>query len=277
MDWINSVDIRFNPKRKTLTFGVQDKAITNNQEHNSDAVPDIQELIEQEYPRLIEFHEYQTITSAPFQLKVDTTDALPIVSRGYRRSPTEEKVIKEEIEKMLSAGVIIASTSDWCSNVVLVKKPDGSYLFCVDYRRLNQVTIKDKYPLPRIDEVIEQLEGSIIFSTIDLKSGYWQLPMDKQDAKKTAFTANGCLYEFTCLPFGVTNGPSYFMRYMHTVLKGIKHTLVYLDDIICFNSSFSDHPVTPHEVLKRLDDYNLKISTNKCYFLNKRFNFLGFY
>lgn len=161
---------------------------------------------------------------------------------------------------MLKAKVIVPSNSDWCSNVVLVKKPDLTYRFCVDYRKLNLVTVKDKYPLPRIDDLIDKLRGAKFFSTIDLKSGYWQLPMDPQDAKKTAFTANGSLYHFLCLPFGVSNGPSHFMRYMHAVLKGLDNTLGYLDDIICYNATLDEHFQTLTKVFTRLCSYNLKIS-----------------
>lgn len=149
-------------------------------------------MINTAYLKLIEHSEYQTITNAHFHYKIDTDDSLPIVSRSYRRSQFVEDAIQTEVNKMLAAKVIVPSTSDWCSNVVLVEKPDGTFRFCIDYRKLNQITIKDKYPIPRIDDVIDRLQGSRFFSTIDLKSGYWQLPTHPTDAKQTAFTANHC-------------------------------------------------------------------------------------
>ncbi|KAG1129897.1 hypothetical protein G6F38_013494 [Rhizopus arrhizus] len=134
----------------------------------------------------------------------------------------------------------------------------------------------DKYPLPRISELLDRLQGSKYFSGIDLKSGYWQLPLDPKDAKKTAFIANGSLYQFTCLPFGVVNGPSSFMRFMHGILRGLPRIMVYLDDIIVYSSSKEQHQQDLRNVLQRLNDYNLKISIKKCQFFQKEIKFLGF-
>lgn len=266
MDWMIMEDIVLHPGSRQIS-----KAKICNV-NNADMV---EELLYR-HSGLTEESEFQTITNAPYKHRIDTGDSLPSVTRDYRRSEMENQAINKEVQKMLKKKVIVPSSSDWCSSVVLIKKPDESFRFCVDYRGLNKLTVKDKYPLPRISELLDRLQGSRYFSTIDLKSGYWQLPLDERDAKKTAFMANGSLYEFTCLPFGVVNGPSSFMRFMHTVLRGLPRTMVYLDDVIVFSESEEQHMEDLANVLKRLDSYNLKISAKKCQFFQTEVEFLGF-
>ncbi|SAL97626.1 hypothetical protein [Absidia glauca] len=255
------------PKNKTITR-MHSTNSTNNLE--------LAASILHEFPGLTIESEHQTITNAPYRHRIDTGNASPVATPDYRRSHTENLAIKEEVKSMLAKKMIVPSTSDWCSPAVLIKKPDGSFRFCVDYRRLNKVTIKDKYPLPRINELLDSLQGSKIFSTIDLESGYWQLPMELQDAKKTAFVADGSLYEFTCLPFGVVNGPASFKRFMHGVLRGLGRTMVYLDDVIIYSKSVEQHEQDLRLVLARLAKYDFKISRNKCQFFCKEVKFLGF-
>ncbi|KAG0738062.1 hypothetical protein G6F16_010624 [Rhizopus arrhizus] len=180
MDWMIKEDIVLYPGKKSIG---KIQASNNNAE-----------LVEQllnDNPDLTMETETQSITTAPYKHRIDTRNALPCVTRDYRRSETENQAIQKEVEEMLKKKVIVPSTSDWCSPVVLIRKPDGRFRFCVDYRGLNKITVKDKYPLPRISELLDKLHGSYYFSTVDLKSGYWQLPLDEKDAKKTAFVANG--------------------------------------------------------------------------------------
>lgn len=268
VDWFHGEDIILYLKRNQVALASQ---IQN-------AMNGIEETIEQKYPALVREEEQQTLTNVPYQYRIETVpNAIPFVGHDYRRSVLENKAITEEVEKMLKKGVIKPRKSDWCSPVVLIKKPDGSCRFCIDYRGLNKLTIKDKYPIPRILELLDQLQGSHYFSTIDLKSGYWQLPLAEEDQKKTAFTANGRLYEFTCLPFGVANGPSNFMRFMHTVLKGLPRCMVYLDDVILHSRSKEEHLEDLHRVLEqRLQSCNLKISMKKCQFFKHEVKFLEF-
>lgn len=138
------------------------------------------------------------------------------------------------------------------------------------------MTIKDKCPLPRITNLLDTLHGSTFFSTIDLKAGYWQLPLDSKDTEKTAFVANGQLYEFHCLPFGMVNGPPSFMLLMNDILKGLKNTLVYLDDVIIFTVTKEEQELSLRLVLARVAEYNLKISLNKCHFFRQELPFLEF-
>lgn len=213
MDWMTSENIVLHAKNKTIKKIKQDHLETN---YSMNVVED---MIQTKYQNPIEESKYQTISNAPYAHRIDTGDAMPIASRDYRRSHAENIAIQKEFNKMLEKKAIVPSNSDWCSPVVLIKKPDDSFRFCIDYRKLDSVTIKDKYPLPKIAVILDNLQGSKIFNSIELKSGYWQLPMEPKDRKNTAFIANGALYEFTCLPFGVVNCPSSFMRFMHYVLR----------------------------------------------------------
>ena len=157
-------------------------------------------------------------------------------------------VHKEEvhqlIQDMLTRDVIQPSTSPWASPIVIVRKKDGSARFCVDYRRLNAVTRKDAYPLPRIDDTLDTLSGSQWFSTLDLLSGYWQVEVAEGDREKTAFVTQSGLFQFKVMPFGLCNAPATFQRLMDLVLAGVQwsHCLVYLDDIIVVGRSFRSPP-----------------------------------
>jgi hypothetical protein len=144
---------------------------------------------------------------------------------------------------MLKNGVIQLSNSPWSSPVGLVKKKSGEYRFCVDYRRLNAVSKRDVYPLPRIDDVFDRLAGANYFSTLDLANGYWQVPVAERDRQKTAFVTPDGLFEFKRMPFGLANAPATFQRLMDQVLNRHKWTacLVYLDDILVFGKTFEEH------------------------------------
>ena len=160
----------------------------------------------------------------------------------------------------------------------MVRKKDGSYRFCVDFRRLNSITKKDVHPLPRIDDALDTLSGSKWFSTLDLASGYWQVEMDPADKEKTAFITPFGLHQFRVMPFGLTNAPSTFQRLMSTVLAGLSWVtcLVYLDDIIIFSRTVEDHWQRLTEVLQRLKEAGLKIKPSKCHLLCKSVRYLGY-
>ena len=167
-----------------------------------------------------------------------------------------------QVQQMLASDVIRPSNSPWASPVVMVNKKDGSLRFCVDFRQLNAATVKDAYPLPRIDDLLDALHGARWFSTLDLKSGYWQVPIMERDKEKTAFrTSSGQLYEFNQVPFGLCNAPATFSRLMDRVLSGLhwETCLFYFDDIIVFSSTWEEHLARLRQVFERLRHADLKL------------------
>lgn len=212
------------------------------------------------------------------QHSIDTGDARPIKQSPYRVSQSQRADIEKHIDNMLEQDIISVSSSPWSSPVVLVKKKDGTSRFCVDYRKLNAVTRKDSYPLPRIDDALDSLAGSSYFTTLDLQSGYHQVAMDPTSKDKTAFITHAGLYEFNVMSFGLTNAPPDFQRLMSRVLHGLewKICLIYIDDIIIFSPSFGEHLSRLRLVFDRLREVNLKLKPSKCNFAQKSVNFLGF-
>lgn len=209
--------------------------------------------------------------------RIDTGAHSPLRQRPYRVSSTERRVIDEQVGDMLKRGVIEPSDSPWASPVVLVKKKDGSIRFCVDYRRLNKITRKDVYPLPRIDDALDCLQGAEFFSSLDLRSGYWQVPMAADDKPKTAFITPDGLYEFRVMPFGLCNAPATFERMMDTILRGLKWNtcLCYLDDVVVFAPDFPTHLHRLEQVLRCLSDAGLQLNLKKCHFGARKLTILG--
>ena len=198
----------------------------------------------------------------------------PPLRQPYRRqNPAVRREEMAQVQQMLSSNVIRPSNSPWASPVVMVRKKDGSLRFCVDFRQLNAATIKDAHPLPRIDDLLDALRGAKWFSTLDLKSGYWQVPIAEQDKEKTAFrTSSGQLFEFNQVPFGLCNAPATFSRLMDRVLAGLhwETCLFYLDDIIVFSSTWEEHLARLREVFERLRHAKLKLGATKCTLPPKR-------
>jgi len=162
------------------------------------------------------------VTALAVEHHIDTGDAAPIMLKRRRQAQAEDTVVEGNVSKMLNAGVIEEGDGAWGFPVVLVKKRDGEVRFCIDYRALNKVTKRDVYPLPRIDETLEALGGARLFTTLDLRSGYWQIGMALGDRDKTAFTTKQGLYRFKRMPFGLMNAPSTFQRMMNGVLRGLR-------------------------------------------------------
>jgi len=209
--------------------------------------------------------------------EIPTGDNQPKTARLWRHSPKDNEFIKEEIDRMLEAGVIRPGSESWSSNVVVVMKKGGDRRFCVDYRPLNKVTKEDKYPLPLIQDLLDSFHGSKYFSTIDLKSGYWQVRVKDKDIRKTAFITNQGLFEFVRMPFGLVNAPATFQRLMDVVLKNEKGEFVqvYLDDIIIYSQTWEEHLEHIEIVLQRLDEAGLKMGKGKCHFGLVELEFLG--
>lgn len=201
----------------------------------------------------------------------------PINSPPYRYSPAKREAIEQNLSDMMEEGIIKPSKSPWASPVVLAPKKDGSMRFCVDYRKLNAITIRDAYPIPRIDDTLDSLQEARYLSTLDLRSGYWQVAMDKESKEKTAFITHKGLYEFNVMPFGLTNAPATFQRLMDIVLAGLKWQccLVYIDDIVIYSPTFDKHLEDLGKVFSALREANLKLKVSKCCFCRKEMKYLG--
>ena len=201
----------------------------------------------------------------------------PIFQQPYRAGPEARKAEAAEVQRMLDAEVIAPSLSEWASPVILVPKQDKSLRFCVDYRKLNSVTKRDSYPMPRMDECIDSLGSANIFSTLDCNSGYWQLPIAERDQGKTTFTCHAGSYKFLRLPFGLRNAPATFQRAMDIILSGIrwKYCIVYLDDIILFSKTRDDHLKHLEEVFRLLKEAGATLRLQKCDFFKKEVKYLG--
>ena len=178
---------------------------------------------------------------------------------------------------MLKKEIIQESVSPWSSPVVLVKKKDGSYRFCVDFRKINKVTKVDSFPMPLAADALDSLADAIVFSTLDLKSGFWQIQMQQDSQQKTAFATHNGLYEFLEMPFGLVNSGASFQRLMGHILRGLEYgfALIYIDDITIFSKSVDEHLVHLEEVFRRLRDANVKLNPKKYSFVKQRVEYLG--
>ena len=174
-------------------------------------------------------------------------------------------------------GQIEPSDSPWASSVVLVNKKDGSTRFCVDYRRLNSLTTKDVYPLPRIDDSLRLLDNQLWFSNLDLASGYWQVAISPEAKRKATFVTNEGLFQFRVMPFGLCNAPATFKWLMERVLYGMRWSrcLVYLDDVISLGKSILEALARLEEVLARISDFGLQLKAKKFTFMQTEVGFLG--
>ena len=208
---------------------------------------------------------------------IDTGDAKPI-SQGLRPSgPAAREVARQEVEDMLEKGVIQPCRSPWASPIVLVKKKDGSTRFCVDFRKVNDVTVKDVHPLPRISDMLEALGSGRYFSTLDAAAGYWQIPLREEDKGKSAFICSEGLYEFNVMPFGLCNAPATYQRLMNLLLAGLtwRSCLVYLDDILIFSPTFERHVEDVREVFQRIRTSGMLLKPSKCFFGLTTVQYLG--
>lgn len=209
--------------------------------------------------------------------KIDTQGAEAVKQRPRRMPFAQRAEATSQIQSMLKQDVIEKSESPWSSPIVLVRKKDGSLRFCVDYRKLNSVTKKDSFPVPRVDDKLDALVGSQWFCTLDLQSGYWQVEVDEKDREKTAFVTENGLYQFKVMPFGLCNAPATFERLMNKILEGLswKTCLVYLDDVIVFGQDFESTLDRMRDVLSRLRAAGLKLSPKKCDLFKKKVSYLG--
>ena len=209
---------------------------------------------------------------------IKLTDPVPF-KEAYRRIPPQMyDEVKAHIQEMLDLGAIRPSNSPWASAIVLVRKKDGRLRFCIDLRRLNNRTIKDAYSLPKIESILDSFIGAQIFSTLDLKAGYWQVEMAEECKAYTAFTCGPLgFYECDTMPFGATNAPATFQRLMHDCLRDLNMNwcIVYLDDIIIFSDTKEKHLKRLEALFQKLAAAGLKLKPSKCFFFREEIEYLG--
>ncbi|KAI3723666.1 hypothetical protein L2E82_35421 [Cichorium intybus] len=201
----------------------------------------------------------------------------PVAKTPYRLAPFEMQELSGQLQELLDKGFIRPSSSPWGAPVLFVKNKDGSFRMCIDYRELNKLTIKNRYPLPRIDDLFDQLQGASYFSKIDLRSGYHQLRVHEGDIHKTAFTTRYGHYEFLVMPFGLTNAPTVFMDLMNRVCRRYldKFLIVFIDDILIYSRSKEDHEQHLRLMLDLLKEQKLYAKFSKCEFWIREVHFLG--
>ncbi|GJY60923.1 putative reverse transcriptase domain-containing protein [Tanacetum coccineum] len=203
--------------------------------------------------------------------------AAPVARAPYRLAPSEMKELSEQLQELSDKGFIRPSSSPWGAPVLFVKKKDGSFRMCIDYRELNKLTVKNCYPLPRIDDLFDQLQGSSVYSKIDLRSGYHQLRVREEDIPKTAFRTRYGHYEFQVMPFGLTNAPAVFMDLMNRVCKPYldKFVIVFIDDILIYSKNKQEHKEHLKQILELLKKEELYAKFSKCEFWIPKVQFLG--
>ena len=252
----------------------------------ADTVPGVAEVVtEEELSTLLDnfsgvFHDQQEGLSGAIgvpSMSIET-EGPPMFQRAYRAPLTKRQVIDDAVDEMLSDGVISPSNSPWASPVTLAPKKDGGYRVCIDYRRMNAVTKKDRYPLPHIQDIFDTVGCGKIFTTLDLKSGYWQLPVAEADREKTAFVCHRGQFQYNRVSFGLANAPSFFQRTMNHILAPLlgKCVLIYIDDLVIYSSSKAQHLRDLEQVFVLLDQFNLKLKRSKCEFGKPRVELLGY-
>lgn len=223
------------------------------------------ELINKHKNVILKENEKLTSTTK-IKHKIQTSHEKPIYTKTYRYPHAHKQTVKDQIEDMLENGIITHSDSPWNAPIwVVPKKPDASgkkkFRVVIDYRKLNEVTVDDKFPIPQIEDILDNLGKSTYFTTLDLKSGFHQIEMDENSRQKTAFSTDLGHYEFLRMPFGLKNAPATFQRAMNSILGELIGTVcyVYLDDVIVFGRSLNEHITNLGKVLEKLENANLKI------------------
>src|SRR5574338_502890 len=251
--------------------------------HLVDLEKDLSELTIEEIPIVNEYLDvFGEVKGVPHHRPVEfqinlIPGASPIIMKPYRMGPSELKELKNQLEELEGKGFIRPSNSCWGSPVVFVRKHDGTLRMCIDYRELNKVTIKNKYPLPRIDDLFDQLSGARIFSRLDLAFGFHQMKVEEESIKYIAFNTRYGLYEFLVMPFGLTNAPSYFVDLMNRIFRDYldKFVLIFIYDILIYSKTVEEHKSHLHLVLSRLGEKDLKAKFSKCVFWKEEVHFLG--
>lgn len=213
-----------------------------------------------------------------FKMSIDVIDTKPIIYRPYRLSYFERSQVRETIDELLKYDIIQESTSDYAIPILMVKKKSGELRLCVDFRALNNKTVKGRFPLPLIDDQISNLSGNCFFTTLDLASGYYQIPMAEESRHLTGFVTPDGHYEFKRMPFGLANAPAMFLRTINKILgnKRFEYALAYLDDVLIPARNIEEMFERLEEVLKIFREHHLTLKLSKCRFFETSVNYLGY-
>lgn len=203
--------------------------------------------------------------------------AQPVRVRPYHYSSIQKTEIETQLKEMLLNGVVRNSSSSFASTVLLVRKKDGSWRFCVDYRQLNAMTLKHKHPMPVVEELLDELSGAKLFTKLDFRAGYHQIRMAEGEEYKTAFRTHQGLYEFLVIPFGLTNAPATFQSLMNVLFAELlrKGVLIFMDDILIYSTTIEEHAVLLRKVLEILHSNRFYIKRSKCFFAQPSVEYLG--
>ncbi|KAL0554785.1 hypothetical protein IC582_008713 [Cucumis melo] len=283
MDWLAANHASIDCSRKEVTFNPPSMASFKFKGGGSKSLPQADvslssEPVVRDYPDVFpeELPGLPPHREVEFAIELEP-GTVPISKAPYRMAPAELKELKVQLQELLDKGFIRPSVSPWGAPVLFVKKKDGSMRLCIDYRELNKVTVKNRYPLPRIDDLFDQLQGATVFSKIDLRSGYHQLRIKDGDVPKTAFRSRYGHYEFIVMSFGLTNAPAVFMDLMNRVFREFLDTfvIVFIDDILIYSKTEAEHEEHLRIVLQTLRDNKLYAKFSKCEFWLKQVSFLG--
>ena len=221
------------------------------------------------------FPDVPTRTTAAVHDVVINDDARPIKQHPYRLNPIKLEHLRKEVQYMLDNDIIEKSTSAWSSPCILVPKPDGSYRFVTDFRKVNNVTKTDSFPIPRIDDCIDKIGSAKFVSKFDLLKGFWQVPLTKRAKEISAFATPDGLFQYKVMPFGMKNSPATFQRMIHNVIQGLPCCVAYIDDVIIFSQTWEEHIKAIQQLFQRLLEANLTINLTKSDFVHATTSYLG--
>ncbi|XP_049308582.1 uncharacterized protein LOC125777521 [Bactrocera dorsalis] len=235
--------------------------------------------IAKEVERLVNTYMPGKPSSAPVQMKLILSDDRPVWQRPRRTSVEDQRYIDEQVQAMLEEGIIQYSTSEYASPVVLTKKKDGTKRFCCDFRKINERIVRDNFPMALVDEVLDKLQGAKVFTTLDLKNGFYHVPVEPDSRKYTSFVTHSGQFEFCFVPFGITNSPAVFCRFIRAVFQNMLKDdtiIIYMDDIVIPAKDENESLEKLRRVLRQASEHGLQIKWEKCQFIKKQINFLGY-
>ena len=240
--------------------------------------PEVPNIIKDEVQQLISNYKPHKTKSTNVELNILVKGNEPVFHQPRRLPFSEREIVRAQVDEWLENGIVEPSSSEYCSPVVVVRKKDGTPRVCIDYRKLNRAIIKDRFPLPLIEDILDRLQGSRVFSTIDLKNAFFHVDVDKESRKFTSFVTSEGQYQFLKVPFGLCNSPAVFQRYINTIFRSLINDgvmLPYMDDIIILSSSYEEGVERVKKVLNIASEYGLEVNFKKSQFLKKRIEFLG--